>query len=182
MIRYPLLEKGQTFGITAPSSGVPTELHTLLRDACDRMKHRGYNVLCGETVWTENKVRSSSPRLRADEFNEMMQEESIHHLFPPWGGELLIEMLEYVQFNDLKNKWMIGFSDISLLLLAVTLKTGIATTHGSNLVNLRGEHSDDTTAMWEAVLSTEKGSMVQAGEWRMISDFIEDTKQRTCVN
>ncbi len=23
MIRYPLLEKGQTFGVTAPSSGVP---------------------------------------------------------------------------------------------------------------------------------------------------------------
>jgi len=66
---------------------------------------------------------------------------------------LLIETLEYIDFDTIQNKWILGYSDISLLLLAITLKTGIATAHGTNLVDLRGEYSDDTTAMWQSVLS-----------------------------
>ena len=46
------------------------------------------------------------------------------------------------------------------LLLAITLKTGIATAHGVNLVDLRGEYSDPTTAMWQTVLATKEGASV----------------------
>lgn len=84
----------------------------------------------------------------------MMSANHINIIIPPWGGELLIEILDKIDFEQIKNKWVVGYSDISALLLAITLKTGIATAHGTNLVDLRGEYSDDTTAMWQAVLST----------------------------
>lgn len=76
------------------------------------------------------------------------------------GRELLIEVLEFIDFDTMKDKWILGYSDISVLLLAVTLRTGIATAHGTNLVDLRGEYSDDTTAMWEAVLETKAGDSI----------------------
>lgn len=79
---------------------------------------------------------------------------------PPWGGELLIEMLELADFSKMKSKWILGYSDISVLLLAVTLKTGIATAHGTNFIDLRGEETDPTTAMWDKVLSTSSGGTV----------------------
>lgn len=44
--------------------------------------------------------------------------------------------------------------------MATTLKTGIATAHGTNLIDLRGEYSDDTTAMWQSVLSTKTGESI----------------------
>ncbi|MFP3381535.1 LD-carboxypeptidase, partial [Bacillus sp. SIMBA_069] len=75
-------------------------------------------------------------------------------------GELLIELLEHIDFAKLGNKWVLGYSDTSLLLLVVTLQRGIATAHGTNLIDLRGEFSDATTAMWEKVLSTEVGSYI----------------------
>ncbi|MFX0112886.1 LD-carboxypeptidase, partial [Bacillus pumilus] len=53
---------------------------------------------------------------------------------------------------------ILGYSDTSALLLALTLKTGIATAHGPNLVDLQGEELDQTTVMWEEVLSP-KGEM-----------------------
>lgn len=84
----------------------------------------------------------------------MMSSDHIDIVIPPWGGELLIEMLEYIDFNRLNDKWIMGYSDISVLLFATTLKTGIATAHGANLFDLRGEYSDETTAMWQPVLST----------------------------
>jgi muramoyltetrapeptide carboxypeptidase len=75
-------------------------------------------------------------------------------------GELLIEILVYIEFANIRSKWILGYSDISVLLLAITLKSGIATAHGTNIVDLRGEYSDDTTAMWESVLSTKMGESV----------------------
>jgi muramoyltetrapeptide carboxypeptidase len=68
--------------------------------------------------------------------------------------------LEHVDFERITPKWIMGYSDISILLLAVTLRTGIATAHGTNLIDLRGEHTDHTTAMWEKVLTLSEGESV----------------------
>jgi len=87
-----------------------------------------------------------------------MKNDDIHIIIPPWGGELLIETLEFIDFENIQTKWILGYSDISLLLLAITLKTGIATAHGTNFIDLRGEYSDKTTAVWESVLSLKKGN------------------------
>ncbi|QFT87590.1 Microcin C7 self-immunity protein MccF [Bacillus sp. THAF10] len=160
MITYPTLEKGSTIGVTAPSSGVPEELHDLLKTAISRLESKGYHTISGQTAWTQDKVRSAPAKVRAEELQNLMTNENINLIIPPWGGELLVEMLEHLDFEKLQNKWVLGYSDISVLLLAITLKTGIATAHGTNLVDLRGEYADETTAMWEAVLSTQKGDSV----------------------
>ncbi|MEQ2525066.1 S66 peptidase family protein [Bacillaceae bacterium CLA-AA-H227] len=160
MIRYPILEKGATIGVTAPSSGVQSQLHELVKTAVTRLEERGFNVVCGETVWTQDKAKSAPAKVRAAELNQMMADEKIDLIIPPWGGELLIEMLEYLDFHRLQDKWILGYSDISLLMLAITLKTGIATAHGTNLADLRGEYSDETTAMWQSVLSTKRNESI----------------------
>lgn len=160
MITYPILKNEATIGITAPSSGVPSELHDILTQACTRMESRGYKVICGKTPWTQEKAKSAHFRTRAEEFNRMMQDEEIDLIIPPWGGELLIEILELINYDSIKRKWVLGYSDISPLLLAITLKTGMATAHGTNLVDLRGEKSDPATAMWENVLKTKSGESI----------------------
>jgi muramoyltetrapeptide carboxypeptidase len=160
MIRYPFLDKGATIGVTAPSSGVPKELHGLLNDAFNSIEKKGFNIFCGNFAWTQDKAKSGPAKKRAEELNQMLQDENIQIIIPPWGGELLIETLEHIDFENIKAKWILGYSDISLLLLAITLKTGIATAHGTNLVDLRGEYSDETTAMWQSVLSTKTGESI----------------------
>lgn len=160
MIMYPILENNATIGITAPSSGVGPHLHPMLDRACSRMDELGFKVVCGKTVRTQDKAKSSPAKIRAAELNLMLQDDNINMIIPPWGGELLIEVLEHIDFENLKSKWILGYSDISLLLLAITLKTGIATAHGPCLMDLRGEETDGTTGMWQAVLSTKAGESV----------------------
>ncbi|TYR81402.1 LD-carboxypeptidase [Priestia megaterium] len=72
---------------------------------------------------------------------------------------LIVIGLGILIYKLISNKWVLGYSDTSLL-LASTLNTGIATAHGTNFVDLRGEYWDDTTSMWEAVLSTKIGHSV----------------------
>jgi muramoyltetrapeptide carboxypeptidase len=160
MIKYPILKKKATIGVTAPSSGVPSFLHDMFKQACERMEQRGYKVNCGETVWTQEKAKSAPAKVRAEEFNTMMQDDSVDIIIPPWGGELCIEMIEHVDFSAIANKWILGYSDSSTLMLAITLKTGIATANGTNFVDIREEYSDETTAMWEKVLSTKADESV----------------------
>lgn len=59
MIKYPSLEKGATIGVTAPSSGVQIELHDMFKLACSRMEMKGFSIICGDTVWTQNKAKSA---------------------------------------------------------------------------------------------------------------------------
>ncbi|MBM7663470.1 muramoyltetrapeptide carboxypeptidase LdcA involved in peptidoglycan recycling [Bacillus mesophilus] len=160
MIKYPTLSKGATIGVTAPSSGVPSSLHNMFKLACDCMSSRGYTVVCGETVWTQDKAKSAPAIKRAKELNHMMSNDDINLIIPTWGGELLIEILEHLDFDKMGKKWVLGYSDTSVLLLAITLRTGIATAHGSNFVDFRGDYYDETTAMWESVLSTTVGETV----------------------
>ncbi|PYI55213.1 S66 family peptidase [Paenibacillus flagellatus] len=157
---FPILKQGATIGVTAPSSGVQEQWHGLLRQACGRMEAQGFHVVIGDTAWTQSKAKSSPAASRADELNAMLRDDRIDAIIPPWGGELAIETIEHLDFGRIESKWVLGYSDISVLLLAITLKTGIATAHGTNLIDLRGEYSDQTTAMWKAVLSTPAGESI----------------------
>lgn len=161
MIQYPFLEKGTTIGVTAPSSGVENTLHKLLEQAVLRLGAKGYRVICGQTVWTQHKAKSASASIRADELNDFLQNDKIGMIFPPWGGELLIEIVDQIEYERIQPKWILGYSDTSVLLLAITLMTGIATAHGTNLMDIRGIYSDETTAMWETVLATRPGKTNQ---------------------
>ncbi|MFC0476786.1 S66 peptidase family protein [Robertmurraya beringensis] len=154
MIKYPLLDFPMTVGVTSPSSGVKHYLHSILRDAIKAMNHRGHRVIETPNIWKQNKVRSDSPIKRAEEFMNLFNNDDISIVIPPWGGDLAIEILEYINYESLKTKWIMGYSDISLLLLAITLKTGIATAHGTNFIDMRGSKMDVTTEMWTKVLST----------------------------
>lgn len=161
MIRYPKLEAGATIGVTAPSSGVQPELHGLVTQACARLEDRGYKLVVGETVWTQHKAKSAPSNVRARELNAMLQDDRLSLIFPPWGGELLIELVDRIDYGAIHPKWLLGYSDTSVLLLAVTLMTGIATAHGANLIDARGEFADETTGMWETVLTTGAGESVR---------------------
>ena len=160
MVKYPTLKENFTIGITAPSSGVDRELHPLVEQVMDKMKAKGHSIICGDTVWTQEKAKSAPAPIRAQELQQMMSNENIDVIIPPWGGELLVEILSYVDFHAFQKKWILGYSDTSSLLLAVTLKTGMATAHGPNLIDLRGQEEDDTTRMWLSVLQTKQGEKI----------------------
>lgn len=159
MIRYPAPDV-KTIGITAPSSGVEKELHHLLEGTISRHQDKGFSFKVGNTAWTQRDAKSAAAEVRAGELMEMLQDEEIDAVIPPWGGELLIEILEFLDFSKMEPKWIMGYSDVSMLLLTVTLNTGIATAHGTNIIDLRGPEIDDTTARWIDVLQTAAGEEI----------------------
>src|SRR5699024_7838777 len=113
MIRFPELNEKNTIGVTAPSSGLPEDLHHLLNEAVTKVEEKGYEVITGDTVWTQDKAKSSDAIKRAEELDKMLASDEIDIIIPPWGGELLVETLEHIDMNNIKPKWILGYSDIS---------------------------------------------------------------------
>ncbi|MCU7558463.1 S66 family peptidase [Macrococcus capreoli] len=159
MIKYPILKDNFTVGVTAPSSGIDSNLHHLIDLIREKFEPEN-PLIIGDTTFLQHKAKSADAKTRANELNEFLQNEDVDIIIPPWGGELAIEVLDKIDYETLQNQWILGYSDISTILLAITLKTGIATAHGTNLVDLRGKYSDDTTAKWLTVLNTKTGEEV----------------------
>ncbi|MHA6261228.1 S66 family peptidase [Sporosarcina sp. CAU 1771] len=161
MIRYPNpLRIGQAIGVTAPSSGVEKKLHSLLTQSKQQFEKRGFKVIIGDTAWTQQQAASASKEERAAELMSMLNDPAIGAIIPPWGGEILMEILPLLNWDEMEPKWMLGYSDLSTLLFALTLKTGVATAHGTNFVDLRSDEWDPVTSKFLDVLSSTKGAII----------------------
>lgn len=137
-IRYPRpLVPGAVIGVTAPSSGVPEPLVGRLHFAIEQLRSRGFTVDIG--VCLDGSTHASAPaEQRAAELMRMLLDPTIKAIVPPWGGTMAIDLIPHLDFDALalaEPSWFVGYSDISTLLTPITLLTGMATLHGSNLMD-----------------------------------------------
>lgn len=140
MIYPKLIKKGDTIGICAPSSGAPGETLSMRLDKAIRnIKALGYGVIETASVRCNEKCVSTNSKIRAVEFMNLYENPDVAAILPPWGGEFLMDMLPHLDFEKLASlpaKWVCGYSDVSTLTFALTLRSDIATVHGSNLLNM----------------------------------------------
>lgn len=140
-MKYPrLLQKGDTIGICAPSTGAPGEvLGRRLDNAISNIKALGYNIIETASVRNDVKCVSADSETRAAEFISLYENPDVAAIMPPWGGKFLMDMLPFLDFEKMASlpaKWICGYSDVTTLTFPLTLKSDIATVHGSNLLNM----------------------------------------------
>ncbi len=137
-IRYPrALRPGDTIGVTAPSAGVAEPLRPRLDFCVDWFRGRGFRVVVGDCIDGSGHV-SAPVADRAAELTALFADPTIRAIVPPWGGETgidLVDLLDYDAIAAAEPTWAVGFSDTSTWLLPLTLRTGIATAHGQNLMD-----------------------------------------------
>lgn len=137
-MRFPRpLQPGDRIGVTAPSSGIQPSYRPRLDAAVRSLEDRGYVVVLGECLGTPSVV-SAPKEQRAAELTAMLADPAIRAVVPPWGGELAIDLLDRIgweQLADVEPTWLVGFSDLTALMVPLTLRTGWATLHGSNLMD-----------------------------------------------
>ena len=117
-MNYPEnLNLGDTIGICAPSSGiVKPEKIEKLDLAIKALEEMGYKVLETASVRKDENGRSASAKQRAEEFMELLENEEVKLIIFASGGDFLCEMLDYLDFDRIKNlkpKWLQGYSDIT---------------------------------------------------------------------
>ena len=117
-MNYPdNLKIGDTIGICAPSCGIVKPEKILKLELAEKqLIELGYNVIETESVRTELRGRSATAKKRAEEFMELYKNPNVKLIIFATGGDFLCEMLEYIDLKELeqlKPKWIQGYSDIT---------------------------------------------------------------------
>jgi muramoyltetrapeptide carboxypeptidase len=168
-IRYPEpLVPGATIGVTAPSSGIQAPHIPRYELVTSQLQKRGYQIREGGCLRNDYKHVSGSAQERAKDFMDLWLDPKVSAIIPPWGGELLIEILPHLDFEALAKttpKWVLGYSDTSTLLFALTLMTGIASLHGSNLMDLIEDQVYGVTQTTLKALSSRTGDTLNQNSY-----------------
>lgn len=114
--------------------GVPDTLLARLQAATDNLRQRGFDPRLRPHA-TIGGLTPASAQERAEDLGAAFA--GAGAVLPPWGGELAIELIEYLDWDAIADAetWFVGWSDISTLLLPLTILTGVATLHGANLMD-----------------------------------------------
>ncbi len=132
MIYPEFLKKGDLIGICAPSAGVGKKLEDY-ENSLDTLRTKGYSIK--ETAHVRvNSERGGTAKERADELKELYMDPAVKFVMCAAGGDFLSEMLEYTDFEAMKEhpKFLTGMSDPTGLLFPYTAMCDVATIYGIN--------------------------------------------------
>lgn len=116
-MRYPeFLKENGTIGLVAPSFGCTFEPYkSCMDEAINRFKAMGYSVIEGPNCRKADGIGiSSTPKNCGTELTDSYVSSDSDILISCGGGELMCEILDYVDFAAIKNatpKWFLGYSD-----------------------------------------------------------------------
>ncbi len=125
----PYLKKGDTIGIIAPAGFMPLDK---METCIDTLNDWGYHVNTGSTTQSNSQTYfSGSDAERLEDLQKMLDDNNIKAVFCARGGYGISRIIDQVNFSKFKKqpKWIIGYSDITVLHSHIYSKYKIASLH-----------------------------------------------------
>ncbi len=124
----PYLKKGDTIGIVCPAGYMPYEKAAT---CIETLKQWGYQVKAGKTLGNQFHYFSGTDAERLADLQEMLDDAKIKAILFGRGGYGMSRIIDQLDFKQFKKnpKWLIGFSDITVLHAHVYRQFNIATLH-----------------------------------------------------
>ena len=169
----PRLKKGDTVALVNPAGATFHPEDVVI--AGETLTALGLKMKTGEHLLDRYGYLAGSDKARADDINNMFGDPGVTALLTlrgGWGCNRILDLIDY----DLiaKNpKIIMGYSDITSLLLALNAKTGLVTFHGPVGISTWNEYS--TQFVNRLLFDAEQFSMENPTE---IGDNLTRTKDR----
>jgi muramoyltetrapeptide carboxypeptidase LdcA involved in peptidoglycan recycling len=132
----PIIKKGDTIGICAPSAGIGRDLDSYIR-SIKKFEEAGFRIKETKSV-RNNAEPSADGKTRGEEFNSLMKDKEVKMIIAAAGGSFNYEMMPYIDEKLIQEnpKWVMGFSDPTFLTYYITCKFDIASYYGKNALFL----------------------------------------------
>lgn len=98
----------------------------------------GLNVVVGKTISQSYNQFAGTDEQRAKDLQEMIDNKAIKSIFCARGGYGSARILEKVDFSPMKtnSKWLVGYSDVTALLMHLYYKYNVMSIHGTMPINI----------------------------------------------
>jgi len=122
------LKAGDTIGITSPAGYIS---RVDLQPAVLQMQSWGLMVRIGSTIGKRDFNFGGTDAERADDFQQMLDDRSVKAIMCARGGYGAVRIIDQLNFTQFAKhpKWIIGFSDITVLHCHLNGNYGIASIH-----------------------------------------------------
>lgn len=149
----PFLKKGDTIAITCPAGYMEA---ANIKTCVTTLQEWGFQVLIGKTVGSvSTNYFSGTDEERRDELQAMLDEPSVKAILCGRGGYGVTRIIEQLNFTAFKKspKWIIGFSDITVLHSYLFSKCKVASLHApmANAFNKGGANGPYVQSLYNAI-------------------------------
>ncbi|MFH2003337.1 MAG: LD-carboxypeptidase, partial [Bacteroidota bacterium] len=133
IVKAKALRKGDIIGIAAPAS--PPNSIDDLNKGIRYLEQIGYRIEVGKHVYDKFGYLAGEDKHRADDLNNLISNPKVKAIFIVRGGYGSHRILPMIDYKSLKcnPKIFVGYSDITVIQLAVFKKTGLVTFAGPML-------------------------------------------------
>jgi len=158
IIKPPAIKEGDTIKVVAPSSPLTTSaMKSNLSRAIDFLKRQGFKVDLSSSVThtSTTKYYTAGDRMRAEELENAFKSDDSDMIIALRGGAGSIDLLNMLDYDIIKEhpKIFVGYSDLTLLELAMFKKTGLVTFQGPMLQDMLEENQEVLAYNWSTLLS-----------------------------
>lgn len=122
------LKKGDTIGIVCPSGYMPAEK---AQTCIQVLKDWGYQVKTGQTLGSQFHYFSGTDADRLADLQQMLDDREVKAILCGRGGYGMSRIIDQLDFRQFKKhpKWIIGFSDITVLHAHLYTQFKVASLH-----------------------------------------------------
>jgi len=137
----PALRKGDGIGYFSPSAPATHFAPKRYQRARAYLQEKGFELVSGSLAGQSDYYRSGTIQDRAAELNDLIRNPRVRCIMSTIGGSNSNALLPYLDYKSLcaDPKVIIGYSDVTSILLGIHQKTGLVTFYGPALVASFGE-------------------------------------------
>jgi len=176
----PYLKPGDTIGITCPAGYITLKD---IEPAMEQMKSWGYTIKVGATVGKRDFTFGGNDAERAADFQQMMDDPTVKAIMCARGGYGFVRIVDRLNFSGLlsKPKWIIGFSDITVLHGHLNRNYGIASIHSKMCNSFPEDWSKADPIQIDTILSIRKVLSGEVMTYTTVSSSFNKTGVATGV-
>lgn len=135
------LRPGDTIGVVAPSAPGPARFPHRLERGVAFLESLGYSVTVAPHVYGQRGHVAGTPEERAEDIMEMFRALEVRAIIAAIGGDHSCHLLPLLDWAVIRQnpKVFMGFSDVTVLNLAIHHETGLITFNGPMIMSDLGE-------------------------------------------
>jgi len=144
MIKPPTLKKGDRVAVVAPAGLVD---RNVIEPAINTLESWGLVVTRGDALYERHGVFAGTDDKRLNDMQRALDDEDIKAIICARGGYGTSKIIRDIDFRAFrrKPKWIVGYSDITVLHLFVNCKMGISTLHAEMPLNYHKSETGSAT-------------------------------------